>query len=142
MDLVDVIDRLLAIVVKVGQQINFVEQRGITELKHLWIFDRLVLTFGNAQHHNALVFPDVKLSRTDKIADILDNQQVDAIQIEPAGGFIDHVGGQMAIAPELIRFNLHNRRPRHRKTIGIMGGGDISDDDRSCGYQARDARAF
>ena len=59
------------------------------------IFKRLVLTLGYRKHNHLVMLTQVERSRTDQVADILDQQQIQMIKIKRFGAMHDHMGVQM-----------------------------------------------
>jgi hypothetical protein len=69
------------VAVKIRQQIHFADQKNIGFLEHEGVFVRFVVSLCNTEHHNLAIFANFKLSRTDKVADIFNNYEVQRIEV-------------------------------------------------------------
>ena len=86
----------LDVEVEMRQQVGLVEQHDCRVVKHLRVFERFVLTFGDGKNGDLVVFPQVERGRTDEVANVFDQQHVQVVEVEALGAVHDHVGIQMA----------------------------------------------
>ncbi|VTR68678.1 hypothetical protein DESC_720056 [Desulfosarcina cetonica] len=128
MDLGDACPRQVHVEIEIGQKVDLVEQGGVAFPEHQGVFGRFVLAFGDRQDHHALVLADVELGRADQVADVLHDEQVDAVKIQAGHGAFDHMGRQVAIAAEFVGVDLHDRRTGLGQSVGINRGADVTHD--------------
>ena len=81
---------------QVRQQIHLVQQHQPGVVEHLGVFERLVLPFGHGEHHHLVGLAKIKGSRADQVADVLDKQDIQLIQIKGLSGMHNHMGIQVA----------------------------------------------
>jgi len=62
--------------------VDLVEDDGVGYLEHPRVFERLVIAFGHGENHHLDVFTQIKVRRTHKIADVLDEDEVDVVEVE------------------------------------------------------------
>ena len=77
------------------QEVGFGAQNQIRGSEHHGILGGLVVTLGHREECDVAVLAQVEARRTHQIADVLDEQEVHALQIQPMQGLVDHVGVQM-----------------------------------------------
>ena len=66
----------------VRQQVDLVDDTGLTGTKRLGIFSRLVVPLGHTQHHDSNVFTQIVRSRADQVSNILYDQEFDSVRVE------------------------------------------------------------
>jgi hypothetical protein len=142
-DLANAVFNHLKIQVEIGQQVDLVDQGGIADPEHQGVFNGFVFTFGDREHHHALVLADIEFGRADQIADVLHDEQVDGIQVQVGHGPFDHVGRQVAVAAEFVGVDLDHRCTAFGQLVGVVGGADVPHHDgtpqgRHDGLQAAD----
>ena len=99
------------VVIKIGEQVCFVEQCRITHPKHQRILGGLIFAFGYGQNHHPSIFTDIKFRRAHQVADILHDEQINGIQVQAVQGLFNHMGRQMAVTTELVGIDLDHRGP-------------------------------
>src|SRR5271157_183488 len=80
----------------VGQQINLGQQHQFRLEENRRILKRLVFALGGAQQNDLRVFTEVVAGRTDQVADIFDNQQVEIFELPVFEVLPDHLGVEVA----------------------------------------------
>ena len=93
------------------QQVALVQQHEVGGGEHVGILQRLVLAFGDRQHHHLVRLAEVEGGRADQVADILDEQQAARRGGELVERMADHVGVEMAA---LAGVDLHGGGRRWR----------------------------
>ena len=81
-ELAEVITELLKIEIGVWQQIGLAQQEGANFVKEQGIFRGFVVTFGHTEDTDLGGLAKIELSGTRDIADVLNEQQIDRIQIQ------------------------------------------------------------
>ena len=88
------------------KRIYFIENNSRRSLEHARVLQRLIVSFGNAQNHGFHVFAQIKIGRTNQIAHIFNNNEIDRIKIEHINRTTNHVAFKVTCA---TRINLHSR---------------------------------
>ena len=105
------------------RQIGLVDQDKLDRAKHERVFQRLVLAFGHGKDHDPDVLPDLELRRTDEIADILDDEQIDVLERETRKSMSDHIRVEVTLTAEArISVHLGNGNAEALEPVGIEGG--------------------
>src|SRR5471030_3015634 len=68
--------------VEVREQIELVDQDQLDGSKHHRVLQGLLFAFGDRVDHDAVMGTNVELGRTDKVANVLDEEQVHGGQVE------------------------------------------------------------
>ena len=104
-----------------GQKINFVEKHDVGVVKHGRIFERLVLALRYTQNDNLVVFTQIERSRTDQVAHILDQENIQVFQVKILNCMADHMGIQVAAGTgiDLPHRNPGCRNP-HRVVVSLL----------------------
>src|ERR1035441_1816476 len=77
-------------------EIDLADEDHVRRLEHGRILQRLVFALGDRQQHDAQVLPQIVGGRTDEIADILDDQEVEVFQVKGLQGAAHHFRFEMA----------------------------------------------
>ena len=125
----------VVVIARLGQ-VQFADDGDIRRLEHGRIFERLVFAFRHGQEHDAQVFAEVVGGGADEIPDVLDDEQVQARQIELLERAGYHLGFEMA---DGAGGDLHDRRAGFAQAAGVVVSGQVADDD-GC-FQASSERA-
>src|SRR5271157_1429199 len=107
----------------VGQQVNLGQQHQLRLEENRRILKRLVFAFGGAQQNDLCVFSEIVAGRTDQVADIFDNQQVEIFELPVFKVFTDHLGVKVAGA---AGGNLLHRKSKPRQAFRIIFGLQIA----------------
>jgi len=86
--------------VEMREQVDLVQHDHVDGAEHHRVLQRLVLALRDRIHHRPRVGPDVELGRTHEIADVLDDDQVEAIERQAREARLHHHGVEVALAPE------------------------------------------
>ena len=68
--------------------------------EHHRVLERLLLALGDRVDHRPRVLTDVELGRAHEVADVLDDEQVEVVERQPAEAGPDHHGVEVALAAE------------------------------------------
>jgi hypothetical protein len=125
-DPVRISDQGAEIGIHVRREVDLVHQDQAGRSKDVGIFERLVVALGHRDDRHLGGLPKVKGGGTDKISDILDEQEAVVERREPIERMADHVGVEMT---SLAGIDLHRRRPRRAYAVSIDRGLLIALDD-------------
>jgi hypothetical protein len=100
-----------------GKKIHFIEEHDVGVVKHGGIFERLVLALCYTQDDNLVVLTQIEGSRTDKISDIFDKENIQILQVKILKGVADHMSIQMASCAGI---DLPYRNPGCSNTYSII----------------------
>ena len=82
------------------KQVNLVHHDNIHRSEHDRVLQGLFFPLCHCEHHGLRVLTDAKFRWTDKIADVLDDQQIKIPQREPGHPGSHHHGIEMALSPK------------------------------------------
>ena len=101
----------------VGQQIDLVQDQQLRLEKDRGVFERLVFSLRDAENHKFCRFAQIVARRTDEVADVFDQQQIDVLQTPIEKGPFDHAGIEMACA---AGGNLLHRKPKPGQPFRVV----------------------
>lgn len=113
---------LVQIKIKIRKHIRLVDDHCAAALKDERVFERLVVALGNRKNHQIQMCAGVKFRRTDKIADILQNDEIQSLRTKLLQTLAGHGGVEMAHA---ARVQLNDLRAGVRDGVRIDVGVDI-----------------
>jgi hypothetical protein len=119
----EVTAELLKIEIRVWQQIGLVQHERADLVKEQGIFRRLVVAFGHAENADLRGLAEIELSGTRDIADVLNEQQIDLIQIQFAETSLHQRRFKMAGA---TREQLHHGHAEFFDAFGVSCGSDVT----------------
>ena len=98
--------------------------------EHHRVLERLLLALGDRVHHRLGVLADVELGRAHEVADVLDHQQVELLEREPAEARAHHHRVEMAFAAETgTGVDERNRGRVGVELVRVEAGGDVTFED-------------
>ena len=92
----DVLGTFFEVKVKIGSYVNLIDQHGVANLEHQRIFQRFVMSLRHREDRHVLDCAGVELGRTNQIAYVLQNDQIDITGIQSFQTLTGHGGIQMA----------------------------------------------
>src|ERR1700753_4276373 len=110
----------------VRQQIDLVQDHQLRFTTDHWVFQRLVFAFGGAQHDDLGILAEIVARGTDQVADVLNKQQIERIEVPSVEMPIDHPGVKVASAPGS---DLSHRVTVPPKTNGVVLGLKVARED-------------
>ena len=66
---------LVEVELDVGREVDLVDDHQIGRGKHVGIFKRLVVAFGDGNDHHLVRFAEIKLGRAHEVADVFDENK-------------------------------------------------------------------
>jgi uncharacterized membrane protein (Fun14 family) len=117
--------------VEVGQQVDLVHHHHLGSPEHHGVLERLFLSFRDGVDHGLGVLPHPELRRADEVAHILDDEEVEVAEREPAHTGANHHRIEVALAAK-SGAGIHDRDGRGSRSlelVGIEGGGDVTLED-------------
>ena len=127
----EIASELLKVEIGVRYQIRLVQHERADLVEEQGIFRRLVVAFGHAEDADLYGLAEIKFGGTRDIADVLDEQQIDLIQIQFREASLDQRRFQVARAS---REQLHDGHTEFLDALGVASGGDVA-------FEHRDAIA-
>src|SRR4030042_4754495 len=108
--------------IHIREQVDLIDDKNPTFLKHQRIFQWLVVPFGDGQQHDFHILPHFEFSRADQIADIFHNEEIQGGKVQLIHRFPDHISIQMA-GP--IGVDLYGLDPFFSNPFGINTALDV-----------------
>lgn len=125
-NLVDIVEGLRALKIDGEGEVDLANQHHVRSFEQSRIFQRFILTLGDRKQNHAQIFAQVERRRTHQVANILNHQKVQAIQVHFTTGPCDHVCFQMANG---ARGDLDHGDSDFLQAAAIVVGGQIANDD-------------
>ena len=113
---------LVQVKIKIRKHVRLVDDHCAAALEDERVFERLVVSLGDGQDHQIQMRAGVKFCRTDKIADILQNDEIQPLRSKLPQTLAGHGGVEMAHA---ARVQLNDLRAGARDGVRVDVGVDI-----------------
>ncbi len=114
--------------VEVREQVHLVDHDGLRRPEHHRVLQRLLFALGHGEHHRPGVLTDPELGRTDEIAHVLDDQQVEVGQWKAIHAGPHHHRIEMALPAE-AGTRVHDGdggRSGTLEAVGVKGRRDVA----------------
>lgn len=112
--------------IDIGQEVGLADDHEVGRLKHVRIFERLVLALCYRQNDNLCLLAEVEQRGADEITDIFDQHHRATGRSKLLESLRDHVGLKVASRSSV---DLNRRCPGGANAIAVIGGGLIALDD-------------
>ncbi len=113
---------LVQIEIKIRQDVDLIDDHRAAGLEDERVFERLVVPLRDGEDHQVQMRAGVKFRRTDKIANVLQNDQVEPRRVQLLQPLTGHPGVEMAHA---ARVQLDDLRAGARDGVRVDVGVDI-----------------
>jgi cystathionine beta-lyase len=107
-----------------SRQVDLRDDRHVGGVEDCRVLERLVFPLGHREQHQSQVLAQVERGRADEIADVLDEQEIEGIQVPTVQRALDHRGVEMAHRP---RRDLLDRNLAARQTSRVIVGRQVAD---------------
>jgi hypothetical protein len=109
-------------------QIGLGDDDGVRAAERSLVLVRLVLALRDGQQHDAEGLAQVERRRAHEVADVLDDEQLEPLEVEFPGRARHHAGLEMA---DRAGRHLHDVDPGLAHSPRVVVRGQVADDDRA-----------
>jgi hypothetical protein len=120
------VERALAVEADDLGDVDLVDHHRVGVLEDARVLQRLVLALGDRQQRDAQVLAEVPRGRAHEVADVLDDEHVEAVEVELVDGARHHLGLEVA---DGAGDDLHRGRAGGVQPLGVVVGLEVADDD-------------